>query len=154
MGNEISQNLRRRFLLLLKQQVMILFRQTTQYLLTLLEIILSLLKTGKLTVTGEIDYIIQETTTVSYILDEQDGDRIVTEVPSGSGAKFVNGETITGATTGATATVLVEDSRNSQLFTTGQQLFETGETVTGSTSGADPLSNNIVETQYKIFNRC
>ena len=35
---------------------------------------------GKLTVTGEIDYIIQETTTVSYILDEQDGDRIVTEV--------------------------------------------------------------------------
>ena len=35
--------------------------------------------------------------------------------------------------------MLVEDSRNSQLFTTGQQLFQTGETVTGSTSGADTV---------------
>ena len=92
---------------------------------------------GKLSVSGNIDYIILETTTTSYIIDERDGDRIVTEAASGSGAKFVNGETITGATTGATATVLVEDSRNSQLFTTGQQLFQTGETVTGSTSGAE-----------------
>ena len=73
---------------------------------------------GKLSVSGNIDYIILETTTTSYIIDERDGDRIVTEAASGSGAKFVNGETITGATTRATATVLVEDSRNSQLFTT------------------------------------
>ena len=63
---------------------------------------------------------------------------------SGSGAKFVNGETITGGTTGATSTVLVEDSRNSQLFITGQQLFETGETVTGATSGAQG-----VVTEYR-----
>ena len=91
---------------------------------------------GKLTITGDIDYIIQETKTSAFILEETDGDRIVTEAASGSGAKFINGETITGGTSKATSSVLVEDSRNSQLFITGQQLFETGETITGATSGA------------------
>ena len=42
-----------------------------------------------------------ETTTVAN-LDEKDGDRILTE----DTAQFVNGETITGATSGATATIL------------------------------------------------
>ena len=102
------------------------------------------LEAGKLSISGEIDYVIQETRTTAFILEETDGDRIVTEAASGSGAKFVNGETITGGTTGATSTVLVEDSRNSQLFITGQQLFETGETVTGATSGAQG-----VVTEYR-----
>ena len=102
------------------------------------------LEAGKLSISGEIDYVIQETRTTAFILEETDGDRIVTEAASGSGAKFINGETITGGTTGATSTVLVEDSRNSQLFVTGQQLFETGETVTGATSGAQG-----VVTEYR-----
>ena len=97
------------------------------------------LEAGKLSISGNIDYIVQETKTSAFILEETDGDRIVTEAASGSGAKFINGETITGGTTGATSTVLVEDSRNSQLFITGQQLFETGETVTGATSGAQGI---------------
>ena len=99
---------------------------------------------GKLTITGDIDYIIQETKTSAFILEETDGDRIVTEAASGSGAKFINGETITGGTSKATSSVLVEDSRNSQLFITGQQLFETGETITGATSGAQG-----VVTEYR-----
>ena len=102
------------------------------------------LEAGKLSISGNIDYIVQETRTTAFILEETDGDRIVTETASGSGAKFTNGETITGGTTGATSTVLVEDSRNSQLFITGQQLFETGETVTGATSGAQG-----VVTEYR-----
>ena len=43
----------------------------------------------------------------AYVLDEKDGDRILTE----DTAQFVNGETIKGATSGATAKILVEDSR-------------------------------------------
>ena len=56
-------------------------------------------------------YVRYETTTVAYVLDEKDSDRILTEDTQ----QFVNGETITGATSGATATILVEDSRNLKL---------------------------------------
>ena len=57
-------------------------------------------------------YVRYETTTVAYVLDEKDGDRILTEETQ----QFVNGETITGATSGATATILVEDSRNKKTL--------------------------------------
>ena len=55
---------------------------------------------------------------------------------TGSDGQFVNGETITGGTSNATATILVEDSRNKYLYITSQQLFITGETITGGTSGS------------------
>ena len=90
------------------------------------------LEAGRLTVTATIQNIIQETVTTSYILQE-DGERTLAESSSG---KFVNGETITGGTSNATATVLIEDSRNSRLYITSQQLFITGETITGSTSSS------------------
>ena len=90
------------------------------------------LEAGRLTVTATIQNIIQETVTTSYILQE-DGERTLAESSSG---KFVNGETITGGTSNATATILVEDSRNKHLYITSQQLFITGETITGGTSGS------------------
>ena len=94
------------------------------------------LEAGRLTVTQTINYVAQETNTSAYILDESDGERIVTERGEGTLSQFSNGETITGSTTGATATVLVEDSRNGYVYISGQQLFQTGETVTGSTSSS------------------
>ena len=94
------------------------------------------LEAGQITYSSDVDYIIQETTTVAYINEEEFGDRIVTESGAGSTGKFVNGETITGGTSNATATVLVEDSRNFVLYVSSQQKFITDETITGGTSGA------------------
>ena len=83
------------------------------------------LEAGQVTYEVVNSYVRFETTTTAYVLDEVDGDRILTE----DTAKFTNGEIITGNTSGATATILVEDSRNSYIYITGQQLFENGETV-------------------------
>ena len=58
------------------------------------------LESGQVTYEVVNSYVRYETTTVAYVLDEKDGDRILTEDTQ----QFVNGETITGATSGATAT--------------------------------------------------
>ena len=94
------------------------------------------LESGRITYTGEIEYLRQQTNTLEFILDET-GNRIVTEKGTGTTGLFVNGETITGATSKATATVLVEDGRNKYLYISSQQKFITGETFTGGTSGAE-----------------
>ena len=94
------------------------------------------LEAGRLTLTGDIFYVALETSTSSYILDETNGDRIVTEIGDGTLRQFVANETVTGSTSNATATVLVDDSRNGYLYISSQQKFITGETVTGSTSGS------------------
>jgi len=94
------------------------------------------LEAGRLTLTSTVNYVSLETNTVAFILNEQDKDRIVTEIGEGTVGQFVNGETITGGTSKATATVLVDDSRNEYLYISGQQRFETGEVVTGGTSGS------------------
>ena len=93
------------------------------------------LEAGRITYTGELDYLRQQTNTLEFILQE-DENRIVTETGTGTTGLFVNGETITGATSKATATVLVEDGRNRYLYISSQQKFITGETFTGGTSGA------------------
>ena len=94
------------------------------------------MEAGQIAYTATVNYVTLETTTVAYVLEE-DGDRVVTESGSnGTTGKFTNNETITGATSGATATVLVEDSRGSKLFVSSQQKFVTGETITGGTSNA------------------
>ena len=50
---------------------------------------------------------------------------------------FVNGETITGSISKATATIRCEDIANgSRLFISSQNKFQIDETVTGATSGA------------------
>ena len=49
---------------------------------------------------------------------------------------FQNLETITGQTSGATATVLVEDiDNNSKLYISTQNKFIEGELIVGATSG-------------------
>jgi len=101
----------------------------------------SFLEAGRLTVTQTINYVVQETASTSYILDETDGERIVTEIGEGTQGQFVVGETVTGGTSKATAKILVEDSRNTYLYITGQQKFINDETITGSTSGSTATVN-------------
>jgi len=93
------------------------------------------LEAGRIVYTGELDYLRLQTNTLEFILQE-DGERIVTEIGAGSTGLFVTGETVTGSTSKATATVLVEDGRNKYLYISSQQKFITGETFTGGTSGA------------------
>jgi len=95
------------------------------------------LEAGELTISTTTDYVALETETSSYIIDEDDGDRIVTEIGAGTKGFFIEKETITGTTSKATAQVLVDDSRNSRLFITSQQKFITGEIITGGTSGSE-----------------
>jgi hypothetical protein len=93
------------------------------------------LEAGRLTLDVTVNYISLETTTSAYILNSDD-ERIVTEIGEGTTGLFIVGETVTGSISKATATVLVEDSRNTYLYISGQQLFQTGETITGGTSGS------------------
>ena len=60
------------------------------------------------------------------------------EVGAGSTAAFIKGETITGATSKATAEILIDDIDQSakKLIITSNQRFLVGETITGGTSGA------------------
>ena len=93
------------------------------------------LESGELRLTVSIDNMLLEVQTDSFLLLE-DGSKLVLESSVG---KFSANETITGGTSKATATVLVDDLGNStkpRLFISGQQQFQTGETITGGTSGA------------------
>jgi len=94
------------------------------------------LEAGELTISTTTDYVVLETASPSYVLDEDDGDRIVTEIGAGTTGYFIENETITGETSNAAAQVLVDNSRNSKLFVTSQQKFITGELITGGTSGS------------------
>ena len=91
------------------------------------------LEAGELSLSGTNNYVIEETLTKNFILEE-DGEKVVLEDSTG---KFIVGETIVGQRSNATARVLVDDfDDNNRLFITSQQLFETGENVVGQTSGA------------------
>ena len=70
------------------------------------------LEAGELVVTGTNNYVIEETITQNYILDE-DGLRLVLEDSVG---KFSVGETITGSLSGATARILVDDFDGENIF--------------------------------------
>jgi len=82
------------------------------------------------------------------------GDKVLQE--SSSFGKFEKGEVITGATSGATATVLVEDLDNGCLFISAQDKFVDGETITGNTSSAsatlDNYSPNPVQNIQQLTN--
>ena len=93
------------------------------------------LESSELIVDGIINNIVLEHTDTQYLKNE-DGSKIVTETGVGTTGKFVVGETITGGTSGATATVLVDDLENTRLFVSSQQKFELEETITGGTSDA------------------
>ena len=112
------------------------------------------LEAGELRITSNIDNVLLELESESFALDV-DGNRIVLEKGAGSDGKFDAGETITGGTSNATATVLVDDLGNStkpRLFITSQQKFETGETITGGTSGATGTVVRYRATLYRIYN--
>ena len=82
--------------------------------------------------TGATNFILLDGTNVNK---DDSTDRILLE--DTSFGDFVNGELITGATSGATATILVEDvDAGSRLFVTHQNKFIEGELITGSSSGA------------------
>jgi len=104
----------------------------------------------KLTTLGSVDSIISESqavgvTTLNYIILEDtnlyrpgETDTILTEDTT-AGA-FVNGETIIGQTSKATAVVQVEDiNANSRLFISSQNDFLIDEQVIGSTSNASGI---------------
>ena len=114
----------------------------------------------------DIDQIILETESdvnFSHVLLEQTdkngldaGDKIVQEENT-FGGSFQKNETITGATSGATATILTDDIKtNSRLFISANNAFVTGETVTGDTSGATAKINkyraNPVENLQQLLN--
>ena len=91
------------------------------------------LESAEITFSEVNNYVREETQSVNFILDEN-GDQIVLE---DSNVKFDVGEVITGQTSGATATVLVDDiDDNKRLFVTSQTRFIIGEIVSGSTSNA------------------
>ena len=91
------------------------------------------LESAEVTFSEVNNYLVQETTSTNFVLDEN-GDNVVLE---DSQAKFVVGETITGLTSGATATVLVDDvDDNKRLFISSQTQFIIGETVNGSVSNS------------------
>ena len=68
------------------------------------------------------------------------GDKILLE--SSAFGKFTRGETITGSTSNATATVLAEDLDNNRLYISAQDKFIDGEEVVGSSSNATAIINS------------
>ena len=82
---------------------------------------------------GAIDNFVLLDRTDTFGLDA--GDKVVNEELSFSGT-FQKNEVITGATSGATATILAENFANSKYTISANNGFITGETVTGATSGA------------------
>jgi hypothetical protein len=103
-----------------------------------------LMESAEITLTniGDPDHLVLEGTTAAKILlngtnvSKDDGeDNILLE--DTSYGDFQNGETITGATSGATTTVLIEDvDGGGRLFVAHQNKFIEGELITGSSSGA------------------
>ena len=113
----------------------------------------------------DIDQILLETegTADSYVLLDQTnkngldaGNKLVDEQNT-FGGSFQKNETITGSTSGATSTVLAEDTlANDRLFISSNNAWITGETVTGGTSGATALVGkyraNPVENLQQLLN--
>ena len=67
-------------------------------------------------------------------------DKILLE--NSSYGKFTKGEVVTGQTSKATATILVEDLDNDKLIITSQNKFVNGETIVGGSSNAWGTVNN------------
>ena len=113
----------------------------------------------------DIDQILLETegTTDSYVLLDQTnkngldaGNKVVDEENT-FGGSFQKNETITGSTSGATSTVLAEDTlANDRFFISANNAWITGATVTGSISGATAKVSkyraNPVENLQQLLN--
>ena len=117
-----------------------LFKQTTpnvvqeEYPLFLqfLKYYYEFLETGELTVNADFSTLALETNTSNQVIN-QDGSLFLTEDSN----IFRVGETVTGSTSKATSTVVLEKIINdNKIFIRANQRFMVGETITGSTSGA------------------
>ena len=103
-----------------------------------------LMESAEITLTniGDPDHLVLEGTTAGKIVidgtnvsKDDGGDNVLLE--DTSYGDFINGETITGSSSGATTTVLIEDvDDGARLFIAHQNKFVAGEIITGSTSGA------------------
>ena len=103
-----------------------------------------LMESAEITLTniGDPDHLVLEGTTAGKIVidgtnvsKDDGGDNVLLE--DTSYGDFINGETITGSSSGATTTVLIEDvDDGARLFVAHQNKFVAGEIITGSTSGA------------------
>jgi len=102
---------------------------------------------------GTTDNFVLLERTDSFGLDAND--KLVNEELSFSGT-FQKKEIITGATSGATATVLAENFANSRYTISANNGFITGETVTGATSGATAIVGkyraNPIENIQQLLN--
>ena len=117
------------------------------YFLEFVKAYYTFMESAELTLTniGDPDVIQLETQTGTISLLQLEGtnqqsldsgDNILLE--DTSYGDFQNLETITGQTSGATATVLVEDiDNNSKLYISAQNKFIEGELIVGATSGAE-----------------
>ena len=95
------------------------------------------LEAAKLTLSNvfQTDQILLENKlTTNYLANEFDGTRFVYE-DSVYGA-FLKDETVTGQTSGATATILAEDNSNAVLYIEANRHFQVGEVIVGGTSSA------------------
>ena len=85
---------------------------------------------------------------------ESIGDKVLQE--TSSYGKFEKGETVTGSTSNATSTLLVEDLSNGKLFISAQDKFIDGEILVGSISGAsatlNSYSSNPVQNIQQLTN--
>ena len=91
------------------------------------------LESAELTFSETNNYVRQETQSVNFVLDEN-GDQVVLE---DSESKFTVGEILTGQTSGATATILVDYvDNNKRLFVSSQNQFILGENVSGNISNS------------------
>ena len=104
-----------------------------------------LMESAEITLTniGDPDHLVLEGTTAAKIVldgtnvSKDDGDDNVLLEDTSYG-DFINGETITGSTSGATTTVIIEDvDGGGRLFVAHQNKFVEGELITGSSSGAE-----------------
>ena len=98
------------------------------------------LEAAELQLTVVIDSIRMETVSDSFIVSQGDIPvKFNTEIGTGSTGKFDVGEVVTGRTSKAVATVLIDDLTNvtqPRIFVTSQQKFIQGEIIDGGTSGA------------------
>ena len=91
--------------------------------------------------TGRSDNLLLDGSKITSERTQQDADdKIILE--DSSFGKFTVGETITGFTSKATATVLAEDLNNNRIFISSQDKFGKSEIITGNSSGAQAVINN------------
>ena len=91
--------------------------------------------------TGRLDNLLLDGSKISSERTQLDsGEKLILE--DSSFGKFTVGETLTGSSSNATATVVSEDLVNNRIFISAQDKFIKGEIITGTSSNAQAIINN------------